>query len=434
MTYSDISSGEYQQTVRDIARRYGLMTSAKANNPHLDLAPIFLAHCGQYLAKDGAQLSFVLPRALLTADQHHSLRSGAASGFKITEVWDLEGVKPLFNVPACVLMATASQPQGEDAQRQRALARNGILGLSFAGRLPRPHMHWSDAANHLVEQPTRWYFQELGDGAPRQRKRSALVQLRMTGASGGNAYAARFKQGATIVPRAFYFVEPKATVLPPQADLRGRLLGIKTHRLAEEGAKKPWNDITLHGQMPGEFLFRTAIARNVLPFVLVNPPLVALPIVLDTAHATDGIGLAGKARWQLLDSHELTARGEVEAARWFGQAEKLWQARRSDSAKKQGMGLYERLDYQRGLTAQAVDASWAVIFNRSAKNGNACVVDLKIFANRFLVDFSMYVFFAATENEARYLECYLNSDYIIQPSKRFRLPAILGNAMSPKNP
>ena len=80
LTYANITSGDYQQRVRDIARAYGLMPSSKANNPHIDLAAVFLAHCSKYLAKPGAQLAFVLPRAFLTADQHANVRSGEASG------------------------------------------------------------------------------------------------------------------------------------------------------------------------------------------------------------------------------------------------------------------------------------------------------------------------------------------------------------------
>jgi SAM-dependent methyltransferase len=121
LTYSDISSGDYQQLVRDIARVYNLMPSAKANNPHIDLAAVFLSHCGKYLAKDGAQMAFVLPRAFLTADQHANVRSGQASGFKLAEVWDLDGVSPLFNVPSCVLLATASH-RGKRRRQTRPCA------------------------------------------------------------------------------------------------------------------------------------------------------------------------------------------------------------------------------------------------------------------------------------------------------------------------
>ena len=415
LNYSDMTSGDYQQQVRDMARFYGLVPASKANNPHIDLAALFLAHCGQYLAKDGAQLAFVLPRAFLTADQHNNVRSGQARGFKLTEVWDLAGVAPLFNVPSCVWLATAVQSDSDADELARRLPHNGIVGRVFSGRLPRPHMHWHEVEPLVTERPTRWYFQQLG-GSGRRVKRSALVQKRMADAGGINAYAERFKQGATIVPRAFYFVALQGAVSENDADMGERLLAVRTHPLAVEGAKKPWVEISLTGKMQGQYLFRTALARNVLPFALVNPPLVALPLAtrLDTG------------KWELLTSGELTARGDVEAARWFSQCEALWAERRSDSAKKQDMSLGGRLDFQRGLTHQSVHGKWAVVFNRSAKDGNACSLDITAFEQPFIADFSMYVCFVDTESEARFVECYLNSDYINHAIKEFQTTGHFG--------
>lgn len=426
LTYADISSGDYQQLVRDIARTYSLMPSAKANNPHIDLAAVFLAHCGKYLAKDGAQLAFVLPRSFLTADQHANVRSGEASGFKLTEVWDLDGVSPLFNVPSCVLMATASQPEGEDARRARSLPKNGILGSVFSGKLPRSHMHWNDAQAFVAETPTRWYFQELGN-AQSKKKRSALVQKKIMGESGGNVYAPRFKQGATIVPRAFYFVEPQGTVIGSQTDVRHRVVNLRTHPLAVEGAKKPWDGISLTGQMQGHYLFRTALARNVLPFALINPPLVALPLVQeDDVDRSTGQPLPGKLHWRLLSSAELTARGDVEAAQWFGQSEKLWDERRSDSAKKQKSSMTDWLDWQKKLTEQPVDAKWAVLYTASGTDASAVATQVEERSLRLVADHKTYVTFVASEGEARYLECYLNCGYINRAIKQFQSRGLFG--------
>ncbi len=425
LTYGDISSGDYQQLVRDIARVYGLMPESKASNPHIDLAAIFLAHCGKYLAKDGAQLAFVLPRAFLTADQHANARSGAASGFKLTEVWDLDGVSPLFNVPACVLMASASHVEGDDARRARSLPKNGIVGATFVGKLPRPHLHWQDAKAFVTEKTVRWYFQELGN-AQSKKKRSALVQQKITGESGGNVYAPRFKQGATIVPRAFYFVEPQGTVISAHTDVSARVLNLRTHPLALEGAKKPWDGISLVGQMQGQYLFRTALARNVLPFALINPPLVALPLVQEDLVDAKGTPMPGKLRWRLLSSAELTARGDVEAAKWFGQGEKLWGERRSDSAKKQKSSMTDWLDWQKKLTEQPVDGTWAVMYTASASDASACVLDVSELALRFLVESTCYVSFAATEDEGHYVACYLNSGFANGKIKEFQARGLFG--------
>ncbi|MEO6972437.1 MAG: N-6 DNA methylase [Rhodoferax sp.] len=425
LTYSDISSGDYQQLVRDIARAYGLMPSSKANNPHIDLAAVFLAHCGKYLAKDGAQLAFVLPRSFLVADQHGNVRSGEASGFKLTEVWDLDGVSPLFNVPACVLIANASHPEGDDARRARSLPKNGILGDVFSGKLPRSHMHWSDAKTFIAEKPTRWYFQELGNEQSR-KKRSALVQQKIQGGSGGNAYAPRFKQGATIVPRAFYFIESQSGPIGPNVDVRERIINVRTHPLALEGAKKPWNGISLTGQMQGRYLFRTALARNVLPFAMVNPPLVVLPLVMEDQGQKGEQSLPGKLAWRLLDSAELTERGDVEAARWFSQCERLWDERRSDSAKNQKASLTDWLDWQAKLTQQPVDASWAVIYTASGTDASAVALDVKATLARFLADHKTYIAFVASEDEARFVECYLNCGYINHAIKEFQSRGLFG--------
>ena len=421
LTYADISSGDYQELVRGVAKQYSLMPSAKANNPHIDLAAVFLAHCGQYLAKPEAQIAFVLPRAFLTADQHHNARSGAANGFKLTAVWDLNGVKPLFNVPACVLFAQASQPDGLGEDRRRAVPHIGLSGRVFSGRLPRPHLHWDEASAFLKEERCDWYFQELGTASGR-KKRSALVRKRIAGGVGLNAYVDRFKQGATIVPRAFYFVK----VDGDEQDYAGRLVSVRTHALARQEAKKPWDDITLTGRVHGEFLFRTAAARNIVPFVLINPPLVALPLQAVVSSVSGAETAASKRHWALLTPEQLTATGKLESAQWFAKGEGLWNERRSDGAKKSGMSASDRLNFQRGLTDQPVAARWAVLYNASGKNASACVTDVQAHDRRFLADHTEYVCFTATETEAHYVCCYLNSDFANAAIKEFQAKGLFG--------
>lgn len=421
LTYADITTGDYQELVRGIAKQYALMPSAKANNPHIDLAAVFLAHCGKYLAKPEAQIAFVLPRAFLTADQHHNVRSGEANGFKLTAVWDLDGVKPLFNVPACVLFAQASQPEGLGEDRRRAVPHLGLTGRVFAGRLPRPHLHWDEAAPFLTEERTDWYFQELGTASSR-KKRSALVRKRIVGGVGQNAYVGRFKQGATIVPRAFYFVK----VDGDERSFTGRVVSVRTHPLARQEAKKPWSDITLAGRVQGEFLFRTALARNIVPFVLINPPLVALPLHSLESGESSGETAAGKKHWALLGPEQLTAIGKLESAQWFAQGERLWNERRSDSARKSNASANDWLNFQRKLTDQPVAARWAVLYNASGKDASACVTDVASHGSRFMAESTTYVCFTATDDEAHYVCCYLNSEFANAAIKEFQAKGLFG--------
>ena len=421
LTYADISSGDYQELVRGVAKQYALMPSAKANNPHIDLAAVFLAHCGQYLAKPEAQIAFVLPRAFLTADQHHNVRSGVANGFKLTAVWDLDGVKPLFNVPACVLFAQASQPEGMGEDRRRAVPHVGLSGRVFSGRLPRPHLHWDEASAFLKEERSDWYFQELGTASGR-KKRSALVRKRIAGGVGLNAYVDRFKQGATIVPRAFYFVK----VDGDERDYASRVVSVRTHPLARQEAKKPWDDITLEGRVHGEFLFRTALARNIVPFVLINPPLVTLPLHAVDSGATGGETAASTKRWALLSPAQLTAMGKLESAQWFAKGEHLWKERRSDSAKKGDASANDWLNFQRKLTDQPMAARWAVLYTASGNDASSVVVDVVSESHRFMADHKAYICFTATEAEADYMCCYLNSGYANSAIKEFQSRGLFG--------
>ena len=256
------------------------------------------------------------------------------------------------------------------------------------------------------------------------------MQQKIQGGSGGNAYAPRFKQGATIVPCAFYFIEPQGGAINVATDVSGRVVNIRTHPLALEGAKKPWDGISLTGQIQGRYLYRTALARNVVPFAMLNPPVVALPLVADgddnDDKGADVATLAGARKWRLLDSAELTERGDIEAARWFNQCEKLWDERRSDSAKKQKASLTDWLDWQSKLTQQPVNAKWAVMYTASGTDASAVALDICRDSCRLLADHETYMLFVTSEDEARFVEGYLNCGYVNRAIKEFQSRGLFG--------
>jgi Eco57I restriction-modification methylase len=216
LTYSAVSNGEYQALLKQLSDGYGVTPIARANMPHLEIAAIFLAHAVNYFLKASGQLAFVMPRSFLSADQHENARQGLIEGVKLSQVWDLEGVSPLFRVPSCVLFAV----QSSEKQPGRSIPAGGLAGLSFSGQLPRSQLHWEEAAARLAQQPRRWHYSRLQGG--RRAARSALTAQAMEGLVGSNAYASRFSQGATIVPRNFFFVDIDQKI-PDGADLRDRI-------------------------------------------------------------------------------------------------------------------------------------------------------------------------------------------------------------------
>ena len=89
----------------NITKTYRLLSQRGELITHLELGTLFLLHAADFYLKENGYIAFVLPRSIFTGDQHDSLRQGTFTGVNLSfyEVWDLEYVKPLFNVPSCVL-------------------------------------------------------------------------------------------------------------------------------------------------------------------------------------------------------------------------------------------------------------------------------------------------------------------------------------------
>lgn len=401
-TYSAIKNEEYQDILNGLAERYDVKPEKAANYPHLEIAAIFLAHCGAYFLKEKGRLAFVLPRSFFSADHHDNTRSGRAQGFRLTGLWDLQDVSPLFRVPACVLFADKAAPK-----KKRALPASGIPGLVLKGSLPAHNMNLPAAAPHLRETPVNWFY-------ARQGRASAFSTRKARAQAAENPYKKQFRQGATIVPRAFYFVELDQE---PPPDFEDRLLSVKTADAIQADAKPPWKGLKWSGKIESRFLFRTAIARSILPFALHDPSLVALPVTVEV----DGAG-AGRVRLHAPD--DLLHEGWLNAARWFRNASNIWEISKTEKSKK--MSGNGRLNYQNGLTNQNPEAPCLVLYSASAKDANAVAVRRADFDRPFFVDHKAYWFATADPAEADYLAAILNSAVPNALMKDFQSKGLFG--------
>lgn len=342
LTYADVGVAEYQDELRQLATTYHVKPERTANLPHLEIAAVFQSHASTTFLRRGGKMALVLPRAFLSADHHKATRDGRAGGFRLTAVWDLDGVTPLFRVPCCALFS-------EKANAARTPPKKGLPGYEVAGRLPEHNATWAEAAPRLRFAPVTWHLTTLG-------ARTALTTERRKASGRVNAYKERFRQGATIVPRSFYVV----AVAQDVPDLDDREVTVRTRPLPE--AKVPWKGLALEGKVSSAFLYRTALAENLLPFVLHGAALVLLPLTADEHGAL----------W-LHDAAGLVRRGQVDTARWFRAAEGLWAKHRTQKSEK--MTLLGRLDFQRTLTQQSLAWRYLVLYTKSAKDANAAVVE-----------------------------------------------------------
>lgn len=391
LTYSGITVADYQDEIAELAEKYGVLPGSKANRPHLEIAAVFLAHCARMFLKPKGKLAFVLPRSFLSADHHKTTRSGQAQWFRLTAIWDLDGVSPLFPVPACVLFA-------ERAHALRKPPTDGLPGFEAKGRLSDHNATWEEAEDRLTFTPTTWYLGYLG-------KRTAFITRKPSKGRKTNAYKDHFRQGATIVWRNFYFIEVTQNV----PDLIDRSVAVRSDPSIDVRKGHP-----LSGRVHSRFLYRTAQAKSLLPFTLLDPSLVVLPIEVQD-------GALG-----LLTPQQLADNGFLDTADWFERIEAIWNEERTERAAKSGVTFLDYLDYQSKLTNQRLSTPYIVQYNSSGKDANACVVEQGAHDRPFVVDYKAYWYGTKDEDEAYFLAAFLNADEPNRLIKDFQSRGLFG--------
>jgi len=398
-TYKSIKNEDYQNVLNDLATKYNVKPTRVANYPHLEIAAIFLAHCSSYFLKETGKLAFVLPRSFFNGDQHDNTRNGIAKGFKLTEIWDLDKVQPLFNIPSCVFFAE------KKAENQNGKI-SAIEGKQFKGRVQSHNCHYDIAKNQLKETFVIWHLLKQGSA-------TAFSTTKSTIKNSINPYKKSFFQGATIVPRAFYFVDLNQE---KPKDFIDRIINIKTSTDILIDAKEPWK-ITLSGQVESKFIFRTAISKSILPFYLHNPDLITLPITIEKEK--DGL-----KKIKLHTSKQLMYASELKAWKWFENVETIWNLKRTE--KNKNITTQDYLNWIHKLTDQKLNTRYLVLYTASAKDAIALVFDRTSIDLELFVDSSTYVYYTDKEQETHYLATILNSSIPNKQIKDFQTRGLFG--------
>jgi len=399
-TYSSVQNEEYQNVLNAIAEKYKIKPDKVADFPHLEIAAIFLVYCNNYFLKEGGKLAFVLPRSFFSASQHDNTRSGKAKGFRLTNIWDLNGISPLFRIPSCVLFS-------EKAEFSRSLLASGLNGYSFEGNLPSHNCNYDSALPKIIETPQTWFYAKQGNAtAFSTRKQKKQTEI--------NPYKSKFKQGATIVPRTFYFVELTQDAPP---DFDDRIINLKTADAVKPDAKAPWKDFSFNGKMESWFIFRTALSKSILPFAIYKPDLVILPITIEK-------NSENQKKINLFSADKLMSEGYLNASRWFTNIENIWKINCTEKNKIISSENY--LNWQNKLTEQNLNAPYLVLYNSSAKDANATIIKRESIDLEFIVESKGYWIGTNNLEEAYYITAILNSGVPNLLMKDFQSKGLFG--------
>jgi hypothetical protein len=480
LSFRFVEKGGYQDYLKHlIVNELGLLEGAGHLITHLELATLFFARCATLYLKRSGKIGFVLPRSIFAADQHDRFRRSCGMGnTTLTEVWDLEDVSPLFNVPAAVAFGDLT-----------SCASNTLPGEIVSGRLKRKNASLEEAKRELKTEATEFHVVQQG-------KRSFLSTSRKKTSNQRSFYQPHFKEGATIVPRSFWFVEIKAALGPsvkfserlrrpalrkasgfptnasllpapragwkaepsslreevfegagpserrslsakqaaepqvvaetidPRSDEPARPctpteLVVATDPRAKAEAKQPYKDLSFEAPIEAEFLYATLLSTDLLPFGHFDFRPVVLPL------------LEGARGYRLLNAEQACAEGYLKLSEWLERAQAIWEKMRKGKAKKADALTW--LNYRNKLTEQNPKAKYVVLYSRSATflcaaalqvaqtrsaSSAAFLGDHEIKLRRFIASDATYFLETEVRREANYLAALLNSptvDTIIKP-------------------
>lgn len=401
LTYRDIKDSAYQKEIKDLVFDYSLLTGKEVSLfPHMELSTLFYVLSSHIYLKPSGTIAFVINRSVITgAKQHKNFQEKLKSStfmpirqnekpsafLQLQKVIDTERVSPLFNVPSCVIIS----------KKEYSTNPGSINRLTLDGQLDIKNASWETAQpfldSHVNSVPIDDVF---------------LPQMQYS------IYRSKFNQGATIVPRFMWFVEPSA-----QAGLgivNHSKPSLKTEASVLGAAKDPWKGHDLQGTVEAKYLYASLLANNLIPFGYINLNLVVLPIK-PAGHKSE-----------IIKSQRALNDGDTGAHEWFSKAESLW-----EQSKKEGSDftIYERLDYHKLLTDQQPKGLYSVLYNTSGTNVTSCVIDTTgsddlvaqgLNTKGFIAESVTYHLQTDNENEAHFLCAILNSEYVNNTIKPYQ--------------
>lgn len=398
LSYRYVDKGEYQKFLKDmIVEKYKLLggvsvgekMKAKAENiSNLELATLFFLRTSHLYLKDKGIIGFVLPRSLFTADQHNTFRHQhyqVKLGF--TEIWDMEKVKPLFNVPTCVF-----------------IAKKGIATVSpykaeiISGSLERKNSSLADAEKLLDASHGNIYLSAKG-------QRSFLSESEEGHLQEDRSYYYKFiKRGADIIPRAFWFVDIKPH---PKLGINTSAPYVETSEASEKTAKENYKGISLKGNIEKDFLYATLLSTDIVPFGFLDFRIVVLPLIQEWESYT------------IIKEAEASNKGFTKLSEWLQNAQRIWEKKRSEKADK--IDVVDWINYRNKLTEQK-QVQYKVLYPTSATYLCGCVVEKKAIKieiegqeldlQGFIPETTEYYFETGNKTEAYYLCSMLNAPVV----------------------
>ena len=327
---------------------------------HQDLSALFVARTVQQYLKVGGVFAFVLPNSVLDRGYFAGFRTGKYIGnveepatVAFLGSWDLRRIRPhLFPRGGAVVFGRRTENESRPLSAET---------IRWRGTIPRGVHSWLDVEPYLTREPAHLIVRSDTEGP--------------------SPYGARFSQGATIVPRVLFFVQPqKANPLGLSAGRRA----VRSQRSSTE--KAPWKDLPdLIGVVESEFVRPVLLGENILPYRVLPPREAVLPLIGD----------------RLISESASDLDFYPGMADWWQTAQDQWEAHRRSSR----LTLLEQLDFRRKLSDQLPGTELRLVYSKAGMHVVAALVENR----NAIIDHTLYWGTVTSHEEGMYLCAILNS-------------------------
>ncbi len=404
LSYRYVDKGEYQKFLKKmIVEDYKLLSGVSVGEKmkvkaelmtHMELATLFFLRTADLYLKNGGIIGFVMPRSLFTGDQHNTFRRQHYQlklGF--TEIWDMEKVKPLFNVPTSVFIA------------KKGTSTVSPYNAEFiSGNLQTKNTGLAVAEKFLEIKKGSLYVSAKGERSFLSATEEGYIEEQRS------PYHSLFKQGATIVPRNFWFVDIKPH---PKFGFDPSAPYVETSEASEKTAKENYKGISFKGNIEKDFLYATLLSTDIVPFGYLDFRTVVLPLIQEA----EG--------YSIIKDKEASKKGFINLSKWLHKAQKMWEEKRSEKADK--IDVVDWLDYRHKLSEQK-QTRYKVLYPTSATYLCGSVVERKritletngqeLELKDFIADHITYCYETNNKQEAYFIASILNApivDVLLKP-------------------
>ena len=172
-------------------------------------------------------------------------------------------------------------------------------------------------------------------------------------------------------------------------------------------------------------MFSTIVSNDLVPFGFRRKKLIVLPVLIN------------KNNTKIISNSSQQEIIQKDISKYLNEAENYWE--KNATPKSKNMTIYDRLNYQRGLTDQHPYSKYKVLYVSSATYMTSCIIDgerehstsidgNEIKISGFFADSTTYYFDAENLDEANYLCCFLNSKFLDEKIKPYQARGSFGGA------